>query len=270
MKHSRISSSLGVHRLELIRRRGSGRRPNGRALHTQIGDSMTFYDFALENVEVAPGIALRVRHAGSGPSVVLLHGHPRTHTTWHQVAPLMVEAGFKVVCPDLRGYGQSSKPVPDNEHRIYCDRAMATDVVALMNALEEKRFAVIGHDRGSYVAYRTALDHPARVTHLAVLDGAPVVEALERADAHFAEGWWHWFFFASDHADRVINADPMAWYQPDPARMGVENYDDLVAAITNPATVRAMLDVAEVLMAPRQVSCAIARRRLRPVGGASS
>lgn len=92
-----------------------------------------------------------------------------------------------------------------------------------------ERFAVVGHDRGSYVAYRTALDHPGRVTHLAVLDGVSILEALERADARFAEAWWHWFFFASDHAEPVSNADPMAWYQPNRSRMGVENYEDLVA-----------------------------------------
>ena len=103
-----------------------------------------------------------------------------------------------------------------------------------------ERFAVVGHDRGSYAAYRMALDHPDRVTRLAVLDGVPIVEALERADARFAEAWWHWFFVSSDHAERVITADPIAWYQPDRSRMGAENHEDLVAAITDPATVRAM------------------------------
>jgi haloacetate dehalogenase len=201
-----------------------------------------FPAFHLDDVEVGPGIVLRVRYAGAGPAVVLLHGHPRTHTTWHQVAPRLVDAGFMVVCPDLRGYGQSSKPEPDPDHNLYCDRAMAADVLALMNSMGRKRFAVVGHDRGSYVAYRTALDYPDRVARLAVLDGVPIIEALERADARFAEAWWHWFFFSSDHAERVITADPMAWYQPDRSRMGAENYEDLVAAISNPATVRSMLE----------------------------
>jgi haloacetate dehalogenase len=195
-----------------------------------------------QTIDVGEGIHLRVRHAGSGPVVALLHGHPRTHTTWHDVAPRLVQAGFTVVCPDLRGYGQSSKPVPDAEHRTYCDRAMAGDVVALMEALGHERFAVVGHDRGSYVAYRTALDHPRVLTRLAVLDSVPIVEALERADARFAEAWWHWFFFATDQAERVITADPVAWYRPDRELMGRGNYDDVIDAITNPATVRAMLE----------------------------
>lgn len=203
---------------------------------------VTFADFTLDHVPVADGVTLRVRHCGSGPAVVLLHGHPRTHMTWHAVAPVLADAGLTVVCPDLRGYGQSSKPAPDAEHRAYCDRAMAADVAALMAQLGHQRFAVVGHDRGSYVAYRCALDHPERVTRLAVLDGVPIVEALERADARFAEAWWHWFFFASDQAERVITADPLAWYQPDPDKMGQENYADMVAAVMQPATVQAMLE----------------------------
>lgn len=139
----------------------------------------------------------------------MLHGHPKTHTTWYQVAPRLVAAGFTVICPDLRGYGKFSKPTPDAGHRTYCDRAMAGDVVNLMNAPGHQRFAVVGHDRGSYVASRMALDHPGRVHRLAVLDSVPILEALERTDARFAEAWWHWFFFATEEAERVITADPL-------------------------------------------------------------
>jgi haloacetate dehalogenase len=190
----------------------------------------------------AGGVSIHGRDAGVGPAVVLLHGHPRTHMTWNRVAPKLVAAGYTVVCPDLRGYGRSSKPTPDAAHETYCDRAMAADVVAVMRGLGHQEFAVVGHDRGSYVAYRCALDHPRQVAALAVLDSVPIVEALERADARFAEMWPHWFFFSSPHAERVINADPLAWYQPDPQQMGAENYDDMVAAINDPATVRAMLE----------------------------
>ena len=119
---------------------------------------------------------------------------------------------------------------------------MANDIVQLMTALGHERFGIAGHDRGSYVAYRTALDHPHRVDRLAVLDSVPVVEALERADARFAELWWHWFFFSSDQAERVITADPVAWYRPDWDRMGDESYADMVSAVSDPATVRAMLE----------------------------
>lgn len=94
-----------------------------------------FPGFTLDYVAVSDDVTLRVRHGGDGPPVVLLHGHPRRHTTWHRVAPLLIAAGHTVVCPDLRGYGQSSKPEPDAEHRVYCDRAMAGDVVRLMSEL---------------------------------------------------------------------------------------------------------------------------------------
>jgi pimeloyl-ACP methyl ester carboxylesterase len=119
---------------------------------------------------------------------------------------------------------------------------MSNDVATLMSTLGYQRWAVVGHDRGQGVAFRLAMDVPSQVSALVVLDGVPIVEALERADARFAELWWHWFFFASPQAERVITADPLAWYQPDPVAMGQENYDDLVRAINNPSTVRAMLE----------------------------
>jgi haloacetate dehalogenase len=179
--------------------------------------------------------------------VVLLHGHPRTHTTWHRVAPLLAAAGHTVVCPDLRGYGQSSEPSTTEDHAPYAKRAMARDVVALMRGLGHERFAVVGHDRGSYVALRTALDHPGAVTHLAVLDCIPIVEHLDRADARFAAAWWHWFFFAQpEKPERAIGADPDAWYGAlapgKAAQMGEENHADFRRAIADPATVHAMLE----------------------------
>jgi len=200
-----------------------------------------FEGFNEWDIPGADGVAIHGRSDGSGLPVVLLHGHPRTHATWYAVAPLLVAAGRTVVCPDLRGYGRSSTPQPDPGHEVYCDRAMAHDVVAVMAALGDERFSVVGHDRGSYVAYRCALDHPSRVAALAVLDSVPIVEALERSNAHFAERWWHWFF-ATSHAERVITADPLGWYQLDAEAMGRENYSDVELAITDPATVRAMLE----------------------------
>jgi len=206
-----------------------------------------FEGFQESRVDVGDGVVLRVRVGGSGPPVVLLHGHPRTHTTWYRVAPLLVAAGHTVVCPDLRGYGRSTKPATTPDHAPYSKRAMAGDVVALMRALGHDRFAVVGHDRGSYVALRTALDHPAAVTHLAALDCIPIVEHLDRADARFATAWWHWFFFAQpDKPERAISADPEGWYgslAPGRAEaMGEENHADHLAAIRDPATVHAMVE----------------------------
>lgn len=205
---------------------------------------MTIFDgFDLGRVRVGADVDLRVRIGGAGPPVVLLHGHPRTHTTWHAVAPLLVAAGHTVVCPDLRGYGLSSKPPTTADHSPYSKRVMADDIVALMRKLGHPRFALAGHDRGSYVAMRLALDHPTAVTALALLDCVPIGEALDRADARFATAWWHWFFFGQpDKPERAILADPERWYGGDPSRMGVENHADFVAAVTDPATVRAMLE----------------------------
>ncbi|GAA1551613.1 alpha/beta hydrolase [Kribbella hippodromi] len=206
-----------------------------------------FDGFTLEQLDV-DGQAIRVRHGGRGPAVVLLHGHPRTHTTWYAVAPQLVAAGFAVVCLDLRGYGRSGKPVTDAEHAPYSKRAMAGDVVGVMSALGHERFAVVGHDRGSYVAYRTALDHPDRVRKLVVMDSVPVLEALERCGADFAAAWWHWWFFAQQAkpAERVICADPETWYDAwttnSPEALGPENHADFLAAIRDPATVHCMLE----------------------------
>jgi haloacetate dehalogenase len=202
-----------------------------------------FDDFDEEMYDLTPGVTIRARHGGSGPPVVLLHGHPRTHTTWHRVAPLLAAGGFTVVCPDLRGYGKSSKPPTTADHSTYSKRAMAGDVLALMRHLGYKRFAVVGHDRGSYVATRLALDAPETITALVVLDSVPIGEALARANATFAQAWWHWFFFAQpEKPECAILADPDLWYGGDEDRMGRDNYADYRLAIHDPATVRAMLE----------------------------
>lgn len=146
--------------------------------------------------DVDAGIVLHGGAVATDPPVLLLHRHPRTHATWHRVAPLLVAAGYTVVCPDLRGYGRSSKPPTTADHAPYSKRAMAADMLRLMNGLGHDRFAVVGHDRGSYVAMRMALDAPNAVSALAVLDSVPIGDALARADARFAMAWWHWFFFA--------------------------------------------------------------------------
>jgi haloacetate dehalogenase len=120
---------------------------------------------------------------------------------------------------------------------------MATDIVRLLAHLGHERFAVVGHDRGAYVAFRAAMDHPGTVSHLVVLDAIPIGEALTRTDAAFAAAWWHWFFFAvPDKPERAILADPDAWYRNTPEAMGAENYGDYCRAIHDPAVVHAMLE----------------------------
>lgn len=201
-----------------------------------------FEGFSLDHVDVGEAV-LRVRHGGTGPPVLLLHGHPRTHATWQRVASLLA-AHHTVVCPDLRGYGGSSKPPTTEDHEPYSKRAMARDNLMLMRSLGHERFAVVGHDRGAYVATRMALDHPTAVERLVVLDAVPIGEALRRARAAFAIRWWHWFFLGQTDkpAERVINADPDAWYRIEPEPMGSEAYDDVRRAIHDPETVHAMCE----------------------------
>jgi haloacetate dehalogenase len=143
-----------------------------------------------------------------------------------------------VVCPDLRGYGDSSKVEP------YTKRAMAGDVVGVMHELGHERFSVVGHDRGAYVATRLGLEWPSSVEKLAVLESMPLIERLERADWRFALSWWQWWFFGQlgRPAERFINADPDAWYSVSPERMGREAFEDLRRALHDPAVVHAMLE----------------------------
>jgi haloacetate dehalogenase len=156
---------------------------------------------------------------------------------------MLVDDGFTVVCPDLRGYGRSAKPAPAADHSTYSKRSTADDLRNLMLSLGHTKFALAGHDRGSYVALRLTLDHPELVTAVALLDSIPISEHLDRADARFATLWWHWFFFAQPEIpERVINADPDSWYKGDPKSMGEDNYAEWRAATRNPATVLAMLE----------------------------
>ncbi|MEW2051979.1 alpha/beta hydrolase [Streptomyces sp. NPDC005476] len=201
-----------------------------------------FEGFETAQVDVGEA-SVFVRFGGEGPPVVLLHGHPRTSATWHEVAPLLVRAGHTVVCPDLRGYGRSRGPEFTADHEGYSKRAVAADVVAVMRRLGHHRFALAGHDRGGSVALRLTLDHPQSVSRVAFLDCLPLTEHLSRITTEFATQWWHWFFFAQpDIPERVITADPDSWYRGDPETMGQENYEEWRKAVRDPDVVRAMLE----------------------------
>jgi pimeloyl-ACP methyl ester carboxylesterase len=135
--------------------------------------------FDYQRVRVAEGVALLAAIGGAGSPVVLLHGFPQTHLMWRHVAPALA-ADHTVICPDLRGYGASDKPEvpqkPGSDTNIYAKRTMASDIIALTSALGHERFALAGHDRGALVAFRAALDHPDKVTHLASLDVLPTLD----------------------------------------------------------------------------------------------
>jgi haloacetate dehalogenase len=132
---------------------------------------------------------------GAGPPLLLLHGFPQTQLMWRQVAPLLARS-FSVVCADLRGYGRSGCPATTPDHATYAKRAMARDMIVVMEKLGFERFGVCGHDRGGRVAYRLALDHPDRIDRLAVLDILPIETAWEQADARFALAYWPWSLLA--------------------------------------------------------------------------
>jgi haloacetate dehalogenase len=130
--------------------------------------------FEIRPAGVADGIELNAAVGGDGPALVLLHGFPQTHLMWRHVAPILAQH-HTVVCPDLRGYGASSKP-PAADESTYSKRTMATDIVGLADALGFARFALVGHDRGALVAFRAGLDHPDRISHLGILDIVPTLD----------------------------------------------------------------------------------------------
>ena len=134
---------------------------------------------------------------GEGPPVLLLHGYPQTHAIWHKVAPSLAR-DYTVVCADLRGYGDSSKPRGVPGHANYSKRAMALDMVEAMEALGFVKFHVVGHDRGGRVAHRMARDHGRRVQTLTVLDISPTLKMYESTNMQFAKAYYHWFFLIQE------------------------------------------------------------------------
>jgi haloacetate dehalogenase len=168
-----------------------------------------FEGFAERRV-AANGTEIFLRLGGSGPPLLLLHGYPQTHAIWHRIAPALAEC-FTVVCADLRGYGDSAKPVSDPAHAAYSKRAMAQDMVDAMAALGHGRFAVAGHDRGGRVTHRMCLDHPDRISRAAVLDIVPTLTVFRATNQALATGYYHWFFLIQPEPlpERMIGADPI-------------------------------------------------------------
>ncbi|MBA1248926.1 alpha/beta fold hydrolase [Pseudomonas luteola] len=155
------------------------------------------------------GIDIAYRIGGSGPGLLLLHGHPQTHVIWRKVAPMLAER-FTVVAADLRGYGDSGKPPADPQHLTYAKRTLAQDNIELMQTLGFDTFDLLAHDRGARVAHRLAMDHPAAVRRMILLDIAPTLAMYNQTDEAFARAYWHWFFLIrpAPLPETLIDADP--------------------------------------------------------------
>ena len=171
-----------------------------------------FPGFTPHRVSMPDGQHIHALVGGSGPPLLLLHGHPQTSAIWHKVAPVLAQH-FTLVLADLRGYGDSAKPEGDAEHLLYSKRTMAADMLAVMQHLGHPRFAVLAHDRGARVAHRLAADHPDAVQRMVLLDIAPTLAMYEQTSNAFARAYWHWFFLIQPDPlpERLIEADPAAY-----------------------------------------------------------
>jgi haloacetate dehalogenase len=187
---------------------------------------------------------------GSGPPLLLMHGNPFTHLSWHKVAPRLAQE-FTVVLPDLRGYGDSSKPPGGPDHSAYSFRAMAQDMVEVMEHLGHPRFQAGGHDRGARVLHRMCLDHPERVQRAAFLDMLPQHHLLNNVTRQWGTFSWHWFFMIQPYPtpETLIGADPEFFIRRKLAKTdkGTSFFDpaalaEYIRCIKNPATIHAMCE----------------------------
>lgn len=214
--------------------------------------SICFPDFEQKRVVVPSSdgpIEIACLVGGSGPALLLLHGFPQTKAIWHQVAPALAKH-FTVVASDLRGYGQSSKPVSAQDHSTYSKRFMAADQVALMKHLGHDQFFLLGHDRGGRVSHRLAMDHPECVNKLMVLDISPTLTMYENTTMEFARGYWHWFFLIQPNPvpETLIGAHPEFWLKNHMGRhagtgiFSPERWAEYLAGVSDPLGLRAMCE----------------------------
>jgi haloacetate dehalogenase len=195
-------------------------------------------------------VVIRARIGGSGPPLLLLHGHPQTHVMWHRVAPALAH-DFTVVMTDLRGYGDSSKPAGLPDHANYAKRAMAADQVQVMRTFGFDRFALVAHDRGARVAHRLAMDHAECAERIVLLDIAPTLAMYEQTSMAFATAYFHWFWHIQPAPlpERLISGDAefylkslMGGRHAGLAPFAPEALAEYVRCISNPDTVHGICE----------------------------
>jgi haloacetate dehalogenase len=208
-----------------------------------------FENFTRREIQTS-GARIATVHGGNGPPLLLMHGNPFTHASWHKFAPRLVQ-DFTVVCTDLRGYGDSEKPPGGADHSGYSFRAMAQDQVEVMAALGFGRFMAAGHDRGARVLARMTLDHPEKVAKAAILDIVPQHYLFNHVTQKWATSSYHWFFMIQpfDLPERLMGADPDYFIRKKLAKteqglsfFGKEALAEYMRCFRNPATIHAMCE----------------------------
>jgi haloacetate dehalogenase len=203
-----------------------------------------FPGFRRQTIQTS-GATVNVLVGGSGPPVLLLHGYPQTHVEWRKMAPVLAK-NYTLVLPDLRGYGDSSKPADGDDHVNYSKRAMAQDQVEVMEKLGFRQFAMVSHDRGARVGHRLALDHPDRLTKLVMMDICPTHYMYRTADRQFASAYFHWFFLiqAAPFPETLISSNVDAFLNKFmgsvmPKYIEPDAYAEYRRCFSDPATIHA-------------------------------
>jgi haloacetate dehalogenase len=200
-------------------------------------DAKLLPGFRVEKVKTS-GATLHTVIGGKGPPLLLIHGAPLTHLSWFRVAPELAKR-FTIIAPDLRGYGDSSKPEDGENHVNYSKRAMAQDMIDAMKHFGFDRFAVVGHDRGGRVGHRLALDHPQAVTRMAVLDIVPTQYLYTHVTKAFVDAYFHWFLYIrpAPFPENILNADAQQFGRGLP-----ELKDEYLRVYRDPANVHGMCE----------------------------
>jgi haloacetate dehalogenase len=208
---------------------------------------MLFSGFRAEVVDIGE-VRINCRVGGSGPPLMLLHGCPQTHVMWHKIAPTLARE-FTVVASDLRGYGDSSKPIGSADHSNYSFRSMAADQIELMSKLGFAKFAAVGHDRGARVLHRMALDWPDVLERAALLDILPTAHLYTHTDRLFATRYWEWFFFIQDGGfpEALLAGNPEAFlrYELGGLHDGAivpEAWNEYLRVLSDPAAMHGMCE----------------------------